>query len=346
MWFTILKKNNTLEITNVGTQTIKFSITRDDTCNTSTYQNINISIPLGKSESINLPLIKGTYKIELNNGIHYKEYIYTYYPEILKSFIEDFQKVMCEGKTTCHSCDKSSQSDRDLLKSLIIKMLVYNSLVGKYSCKYFKVLSKYIQCDIEKDFDCMKFEEMVSGNIKGDKFLKKIISLYYLTFYYMEKDLSIVCDEIDDKFKFNQLKNCLLGVSNLLCLEEFNKVLNPKPLVKNSEKIIIGNREYVFTPEDFTTLMIPNYYFDNNSLIENIKISYIHLIEGAGIFYKGLPIIGGELIPFADIQLGKLVFNTQNVTLPTGTNILSYAIKAVTSREYSDIANLNLIYRR
>ena len=309
MWYSIYRENNKIHITNQGIKEITLKLYKNEEEVQREFIN------LLETKVVDLPKVEGVYRLEIFTEDNIINYIFPNYPEILKDLIDSLEQIFIgSNKSDCKSCNNTiikedSQQFCENLKKILFKILYYYTLVGRYYQSYFDNISKEVLPSLNEDYRCQSIQEMISGISTDTNFIKKILSLYYLSFYYGESDLSLsTSEEIKEKYKFKTISNYLVGISPIfiqdLCKEKVGVVTigNGK---KEFDKLA---KVYSFTQRDFKELLYPNYYSSKMDSIEYFKVGKIKEGDFSEFRFKDKKLEEGQIITFEDLGKGFLKF--------------------------------------
>lgn len=352
MWYSIIRDNNRIQITNQGFKeiTVKF------------YQN-NEEIKREFLDPyymmfLDLPQAEGVYKIEIFTEDNRVEYVLPNYPKVLEQLIKDIKEVLCKDNSNCTGCGQKdlkedSKEYCEKIQRVLSNSILYYSLVGQYYQPYFNIISKEINEGLLKDFSCISLQEMINGSINNLNLTKKLISLYYLTFFYAEQDLSIGTkpnqfkQEHLDKFDFNTIKNCLVGVTDLFLNNMCQEKIGVVDIGNGKKDLPSGVGLYTFTQKDFKELLVPNYYTSKMDEIEHFKVGKV--IEGdfSDFKFKNEPLQEGQIITFDDLGKGYLKFYCSNPQLDyDNKSYFTFSVKTKLTDRYTKLSKYEIIINK
>lgn len=350
MWYSILKNSQGFNIRNLGNKDIILKVLRED--EEILHQIINIDQNL----TILIPQLEGVYEIIISNEDDSVSYYIPNYPGVLNNLIESIKKSLnvkdCSG---CNSIDtlKNTKESCNLLLETLQKCLFYYILVGKYYCKYFNIISEEFKDDLIRGYECSEIIQKILGDKIDYDTIKKIISMFYLIFYYSEREYTFgsTCNktlqEILDKFEFNKINPYLVGITpNFLDRLFITKegVFTIGKLLKEFTLNSLSEPEpYVFTQRDFLNLTVPNYYSENNAEIDSIKINSVVNNFESQFLYKNEPIYEGLVIPFNQIGKSSLKFYLPSKDYKYNSqSYFTFSVKTKTSEKYSKVSTCKM----
>lgn len=165
----------------------------------------------------------GEYTITFSVGDKKQTIVLTHYPTIIKSIIRGTNNALCDCGCGCDGdCDSvandcltyqtvfaETQLLMGLLKSIpncegkdVVKLFVYLA-IDLYKCDLFSLF-----CDKELELKLKGQAEFSS------RLTKKLVAINYLAIYFYEKWITNPLEDyvkyVDNKYKFRQIKDCLL----------------------------------------------------------------------------------------------------------------------------------------
>ena len=225
MWYKIKRDGNQFKIDSITIDTLYFTLYSSPSCDIE--ENFCIVIPeteilAGDNLSFTLPSEDGIYKIHITNKEEKEdEILVPQYNVILSSLIKDVEYNICGCNcSNCQDCD-GEQSNQDLL-TVLFKMLSYNVVNrGKYE-KALASSSKCIECEVIEANLCHLLNESVGRNIDNKRILRKLISFYYLVFYYTDFRVEDGSPEVATRYNFKKIYPCIkqLGL-DIECIKEW-----------------------------------------------------------------------------------------------------------------------------
>lgn len=172
------------------------------------------TISPGNTITINYP-VDGDYTINLSTSISTDSITVKYYQNLLKSFIADAEKLLC-GCVKCKDCEECNEC-QDYLGAFM-KAYAVNSINYLYYQVYLDLLVQETSCEFTQEVICTILNEKVFGSSSVKEPMLKILSYYYLAFYF--KDFYSAADEeeemyISAKYKYDKLSKCIkkLGIN-------------------------------------------------------------------------------------------------------------------------------------
>jgi len=224
MWYEIKRDGNRFQITNKILDNLCLNLYRSSSCDIEeNFEIVIIEIEIMPEETINfvLPSEDGLYKIFLTNREDKSDEIFIpQYQVILASLIEDLDYNICG--CNCGDCqDCNGEEDNQDLLNVLFKILAYNVISrGKYD-KALASSSKCIECEVIEANLCHLLNESIGRNIENKHILKKIISFYYLVFYYTDYKTEGNSQSVKSRYNFSKIHPCIkkLGL-DIECIRE------------------------------------------------------------------------------------------------------------------------------
>lgn len=229
---------------------------------------------------------------------------FPYYPQILASLADDLESVLCG--CPCSNCD-GCVDDKKLL-NVTTKVLLYYTLSGEYYQSKFGQALNCISCSLSKEAICILLNEQIRGGSELNKrFLKKILAIFYISFYLMEVGRNCTVEEngkIQDwttNFHFDKVKRCLEGLGiDLDCIR------------KHTDNSEARYADFPFYVGRNVQTIDYKYFNDHYSDFEDEEINQIMIYDinhGDGeLRYNGTRINNYAIIDFSEIIAGKLTY--------------------------------------
>jgi hypothetical protein len=132
-----------------------------------------------------------------------------YFNNTLTSYISSSESTLC-GCTPCKDCKDCNECEDYL--STILRGISFTALMAPTYGPYLDLVMDDIKTEISDEVLCNLLEEKVHGKAGIKKLVTKIISGYYLGFFY--KDLALAFDEeerdyVKKKYKAEKIFKCL-----------------------------------------------------------------------------------------------------------------------------------------
>lgn len=351
MWYSILKINNQVfNICNLGSLPLALSVFKED------EEILHHTIDVDQNLSVTIPQSEGVYKIVISNRDNSVFYYVPKYPGLLEDLIKSIKKAL--NVKDCSNCNNVNTSEDTketckLLLETLQKCLFYYTLVGKYHCKYFNLISEEFKENLIRGYECNEMVQKILGNKIDYESIKKYISMFYLIFYYGEREYTIgstynkTLQEILDKFEFNAISPHLVGITSSFLDKLFiakEGIFSIGKLTKDFNlNVRSESTPYVFTQRDFLNLTVPNYYSENNAEIESIKINLVVNNFESQFLYKNNPIYEGLVIPFNEIGKGNLKFYLPSKEYQYDSySYFTFSVKTKTSEKYSKVSTCKM----
>lgn len=267
--------------------------------------------------------VDGQYRIQIGDGVDTDEATLKVYTDLLSSIVDDVYTIICG--CNCTACSSSCANNCDNQLTLVLKILSYVSLTyPQYSLSLEKI-NEVIKCLLGIDISCLLASEQVTGTSDNSSLLKKIISLYYLSFYFLE--LIQAADEeeedyVKEKYNFDNISTCIskLGID----IEEVEEVIN-----NNMGNLQITSQAYVNQPPDnvgdnaisvanraitvltlamFTTQTTPAYSDPENDPVDALRVD--SLPADGTLKLNGVACSIGQVIDVADINSNLFTYES------------------------------------
>lgn len=229
---------------------------------------------------------------------------FTYYPQILESLVDDLESVLCG--CPCSNCDGCVDDNK--LLNVTTKVLLYYTLSGEYYQSKFGQALNCVSCSLSKEAICILLNEQIRGGSELNKrFLKKILAIFYISFYLMEVGRNCTVEEngkVKDwttDFHFDKVKRCLEGLGiDLDCIR------------KHTDNSEARYADFPFYVGRNVQTIDYRYFNDHYSDFEDEEINQIMIYDinhGDGeLRYNGTRINNYAIIDFSEIIAGKLTY--------------------------------------
>ena len=214
--YSIIKEHDFITIKlNGNIENIYVSLLKENSCEENTFDIIKNSELLTDIVIYRLPIIDGLYKIKIDIEGVITYYNFLYYDNLLKSIINDIEIVLCNS-STCNNCIEVNNND---LTRVLLKIMSYYILMKQYYSEFLDSSLDCLKCILEDANKCILLNEKILSNRENLDLFNKIISTFYLIFYYFDK-VKYLDEDIDKKFKYNRIKHCIiLKGLNINCIE-------------------------------------------------------------------------------------------------------------------------------
>ena len=321
MWYKIDITDNIITVRNKASDTSVAVTVYVATDSNSPFKKVIDTYEVDFEEVKRLPAIDGLYKIKLervyyNTVIETIEDVYPYYGMLINSIINEMELFLCGcGCDSCDDCDK----DEKLSLSLILKSFSYYTLMYKYNPKFYDAVFKCLNYSIQEIATCILIDEKVIGNSQKEDLFRKIISSFYLAFYFAEyygaSDISV----INKKFKYDKIIKCIKNNNtDIDCIKnnidsnmgifsiQFGKYINRPPDVIGNYSTTDANRATkTLEPGMFTNLTTPAYHDPEGDAPQAIRIDTLPT-NGATLLYNNNPVTVGQIITITDLSSNLL----------------------------------------
>ena len=324
MWYILTLVDNILKVKNLSSETsVYVSVFISEDCKEN-YKEVIKPTLVDFEETFKLPFIDGKYKIKINRVaentiIDTVEYIYPYYGLLLKSIINDLEKLLCDCK--CKNCDDCSKDEQSILK-VFLKSFSYYTLMYKYYPRFYDAIFNCIDCNILETTNCIIINEKVLGNFNNETLLYKTLSAFYYSFYYAEYYNANTEEDkllINNKFKINRISKCKdLDNTNIDCLAkqiennmgifsiQFDRYNQPPSQVGDYNAGTVPNQaSFTITPAMLTSLTTPAYADPEGDAPQAVRIDTLPT-NGAILTYNNNPVTVGQIITIADMAANML----------------------------------------
>ena len=228
--YSFIKYKDVYTITNNELVVLGYTLSKE-TCDASVVLKTG-TVPVNQSVVLEIK-VDGNYTFtpytENENGT---PIIVKNYNNLLISLIEGTEKIVC-GCSKCNDCEECSVCEDYL--SVFMKDIAFDTLNTPLYKEAIDKIQQDTLCDFTESINCALLKEKVYGNAPVKEVMVKILSYYYLAFYYTDLALGADIGEtqyITAKYKFVSISQCLkkLGVSpqdtNQDGLSIFNNIFN------------------------------------------------------------------------------------------------------------------------
>lgn len=210
--YTYLKYKDTYSIKNNEAITLTYSISTV-TCEATTEIKTGTILP-GQTVFLNFP-VDGTYSVYLSSPTQTEApFIIKHYYNLLTSFISMVEGIVC-GCSKCNECEECNKCEDYL--GTFMKAQAFNIVNYPVYQGYINQVTQDSICLFNEQILCSLLHEKVYGNVETKEVMLRLISFYYLGFYYEDKYLAADQEEIDYitvKYKFDKIGACMrkLGI--------------------------------------------------------------------------------------------------------------------------------------
>ena len=224
--YSFVKYKDVYTITNNELVVLGYSLSKE-TCDTSVVLKTG-TVPVGQSVVLEIK-VDGNYTFtpytENNSDtpVSIKNY-----NNLLISLIEGTEKIVC-GCSKCNDCEECSVCEDYL--SVFMKDIAFDTLNTPLYKESIDKIQQDTLCDFTESITCALLKEKVYGNAPVKEVMVKILSYYYLAFYYKDLSLGLDVEEtqyITAKYKFVSISQCLrkLGVNPQEISQEDSSIFN------------------------------------------------------------------------------------------------------------------------
>lgn len=321
MWYKIDITDNIITVRNLSSDSsinVTIYVAKDTD---SEFKKVVDTISVDYEEIIKLPVVDGVFKIKLERildrvVIETVEGIYPYYGMLINSIIQEMEYFLCG--CGCESCDDCNK-DEKLSLSLILKSFSYYTLMYKYYPRFYDAIFKCLNYSIQEVTTCILLEDKVIGSSQKEDLFRKIISSFYLAFYFSEYYSASDANVINKKFKYDKIIKCIKNNNtDIDCIKnniennmgvfsiQFGQYINrPPDVVGNYSTSDVNRAIKVLEPGMFTTLTIPAYHDPEGDAPQAVRIDSLPT-NGAVLRNSGNLVTVGQIITIADIASGTL----------------------------------------
>ena len=352
MWYKLTIVNNQIIIRNLQSEDIVMAtIYVSENCSDN-FREVIKSYTIDFEETVKLPVIDGSYKIKIdrivdNVVIDTDEYIYPYYGLLLGSIIDELEYFLCG--CNCKDCDDCNKDEKSAL-SIMLKSFSYYTLLYKYYPRFYDAVFKCMNCSILDINNCILRNEKFLGVSQNEDLLEKILSAFYLSFYFAEYYNAVddsAKELINKKFKYNKLIKCIKTTNaDIDCITNqiennmglfqvtFDAYINRPPTEVGDYSTTAGNRAIItLTPAMFTTLTIPAYHDPEGDAAQAIRVDSL-ATNSAVLTYNNNPVTVGQIITIADIASNMLKITGPNQNA-IATSTFNFSVRDVGSMQFS-----------
>ena len=325
MWYSITRNKDIFTITKTGVNPVSVSLYKQTSCNGDEFVQV---LPLQETNTtidIILPLEDAIYKIVISTVVGRDtetiSILIPHYNNMLLSLIDDIDFTLCG--CACKECDECNDENEKDMSMVLLKLISYYTLTNLQYSAFLNTAFKCLKCSIVDANQCILINEKVHGNAENTILFKKILSLYYLAFYYGEYKNTIDTEYIDEKFKFEKIKKCInnLGIDTECVLNTINEMgtftitstayINQPPSQVGDISISVGNRAVTtLTSAMFTTSTTPPYSDPEGDSADAVRIDSLPAI--GQLTFDSNPVTVGQIITIANINAGKLKYISPN----------------------------------
>lgn len=327
MWYKIDLTDGIITVTNLSSDSSIVVTVYVSTDSDSEFREVIESYTVDFEETKKLPSIDGVYKIKLdriygNTITDTVEGLYPYYGMLIKSIIEEMEYFLCGcGCETCDDCNK----DEKTYLSILLKSFSYYTLLYPFYQRFYGVVFKCLNYSISDIANCIMLSEKVIGSAEKEDLFKKIISSFYLAFYFAESYGASDTEAIKKKFKYDKIIKCIkANNTDIECIKnniennmgqfsvQFGQYINKAPDVVGNYSTTADNRSTkTLTPAMFTTLTTPAYHDPEGDAAQAVRIDSL-ATNGATLTYNNNPVTVGQIITITDIAANMLKITGPN----------------------------------
>lgn len=350
MWYKLTIVDNQIVVRNLQAEdTVVVTIYVSENCSDDYTQVIEPYL-VDFEETVKLPMIDGSYKIEINRVsgtsiIETESHIYLFYGMLLESIVNELEYFLCG--CNCKDCDECRQDEKSAL-SLLLRSFSYYTLLYKHYPRFYDAIFKCLNCSILDINSCILRNEKILGNADNKELLEKVLSSFYLAFYYAEY-YNASTDEarslINKKFKYNKIIKCIKTtntdiecitnqITNNMGIFQVNweAYQNQPPAEVGDYSTSAGNRAVLnLTPAMFTTLTTPAYSDPEGDAAQAIRVDT--LPTGAVLKLSNVPVTVGQIITMASMAGNAFTLTGPNQDA-LATTSWNYSVRDVGSMTF------------
>ena len=210
--YTYLKYKDTYTLENTGSVNLTYHVSKV-TCEATTEIKTAVMVP-GQITTLSFP-VDGDYSVYLESSTQVgMPFIIKHYNHLLMSFISMVEGIVC-GCSKCDECEECNKCE-DYLGTLL-KAQAFNTLNYPVYQNYVNQITQDSLCVFSETVLCGLLHEKVYGNPEVKEAMLRLISFYYLAFYYQDKFLAVDAEEkayVTEKYKFDKIAACMrkLGI--------------------------------------------------------------------------------------------------------------------------------------
>jgi len=237
---------------------IQYTVTKLD-CDSDTILG---QVTLAPGETRELKFSKqGKYSVLVEAvGLGPESFEIIYYNDLLTSFINDVNMVVCG----CKLCKTEFNCD-DYLSSYIKGFTFLNVHTPLYNTLFDTVIQESV-CIFSEEVNCTLLREKVYGKFVSDSVLAQALSFHYLAFYNKDLSLAIDIEErafITAKYKYDKISVCIKKLGILPIISGFIPSIVEVTVPLTNILFIdstIPNKLYSYSPvtEVSDLLLLPN----------------------------------------------------------------------------------------
>lgn len=240
LWYSITRNGDAITISSNTGLPINIKVSIKEFCQDNKYNQIQ-EYNTTTTISFNLPYDDGKYKIEITNN---QNETYTYYipkyDNMLKSLISDIELILCDCK--CKHCNDCTQTTEKDYSSVLLKLLSYYVLNKEYYEAFLNIVFECTECALEDAFKCVLLNEKVYGNSENTELFKKIISHFYLGFYYGKLGYINNLEETNKLFNYDRIYHCIKNSGiNTICIENKKQEMATVNMITDAAPVVVYN---------------------------------------------------------------------------------------------------------
>lgn len=349
MWYKIELTDGIITVRNLSADSSVAVTVYITTDSSSEYREIIKTYLVDFEEVRKLPSIDGVYKIKLdrvygNTIIDTVEGLYPYYGMLIKSIIEEMEYFLCG--CGCDSCDDCNKDEKTSL-SILLKSFSYYTLLYPFYQRFYGVIFKCLNYSISDIANCILLSEKVIGSSEKEDLFKKIISSFYLAFYFAESYGASDPEVIKKKYKYDKIIKCIkANNTDIECIKnniennmgifaiEFGAYINKPPsAVGNYSSSAINRAVLTLTPSMFTTLTVPVYADPEGDAAQAIRVDTLPT-NGAVLTYNNNPVTVGQIVTIADIASNMLKLTGPNQDA-LASSTFNFSVRDVGSMQFT-----------
>lgn len=318
--FRIIKFKDNYVFTNTGIVPVTIRIERllEDCL---MYEVTQADIVVAPSEQRTIVLAyDGQYKLFLiDENNEASEIKVLHYLSLINSILSDIQYILCDcaEDSNCPDCTHAGATAKEL--STVLRIFSYISLTHPQYTAFLAVVFESLKCSVDELTRMLVSDELMTGKGNYVELLKKILSFYYLAFYYSEIKSSSIeeLDYLNTKFQFTELSTCIdaelladvqLKINNMATFTVISGTYINQPPIVGDNTIEVPNRVTTkLNLDQFTSQTTPPYFDPEGDIVDALRVDSIAGTNQGVYQYDNTPISIGLVIPAQHIIDGRLV---------------------------------------
>jgi hypothetical protein len=343
--YTIRKFKDNFILSNTGATTITVStLVKQEDCITFLQVKDDFTILPGNEKTVVLGY-DGEYKLSLiDSESEVSDIKVLHYLSLEKSMIADIQYVLCDcmDDPDCADC-KGDNALKQL--STVLKIFSYQRLTHPQHAAFLEVVFEPLKCSVNDLTISIVLEEQTKDNVEYSSLIKKILSFYYLAFYFSEyKSVSLEeQDYVNTKYQYSTISTCI--DSTLLAdvqtkidnMATFTVVtgayVNQAPTIGDNTITPDNRVTTTLTLDMFTSQTTPPYNDPEGDPVDALRIDTVN-VGNAGVFqYDNVDVTEGLIIPAAHIDAGRFTHVGGDIN-DVANDVIGFSLRDTGSMEW------------